>query len=209
MTTPAEAEIKEPVETEEIPKSELAALREKAAKHDSDGYKTRQVEKREKAIKDREDRAAQVEREKVAAELEAARDNPEELTAVQQRQRIRALELDLAKANQKAEALESEREEAEKETTRSRQEKAANEIATRLGVDSKFLLKVVPKLDADELEEYAKNLPKLGEEKTLTPASSRGRGSPGGLTAEMIGGMSPEERYAKRDEIAKLPLIKQ
>lgn len=201
MPEPTNVEITKPSEMVEIPKSELATIQEKARKHDRDSGRARILEKREQAIKDNEARLAQERATAAQAELDAVKDNPEGLTAVQQKHEIRRLKAEAEAAKQRAEQAEAERDEARGNTAKSEQERTVREIAERLGVDAKPLLKVAGKLNADELEEIAQTLPKLSGDRTLITDSGRMRGSGKTFTRQQIKDMSSAEYAASKEAI--------
>ena len=81
-------------------------------------------------------------------------------------------------------------------------------IATEHEVDDKLLMKVASKMTKEELEDFAKDLPKVGERQSmpLKLDSGRSSGKPGKLTVEQIKAMSSGEIMERRKEIAELPL---
>jgi len=125
----------------------------------------------ESAQKTRTDVLAEQERwqtERNEAEKEAAKEDPDALKSVQERQRQRAKDAELARKTQELSARETKVAEAEKKESESTKERNAREIATRLGVDSKLLVKLAKLTDGstEAIEAEAKILPTKGEPKT-------------------------------------------
>ena len=127
------------------------------------------------------DEAQEKQRRDDEAAQEAARGNPEQLSALQEKQAHRETKSKLTKTEQEL----SERDERLKlidgEKAEVTKESSAREIATRLDVDTNSLVKLAKLTDGSKeaIEEIAKSLPKKGEEKPplkLVPGATIGGG---------------------------------
>ena len=127
------------------------------------------------------DKAREQQKKRDDQELEDAKDNPEQLSALQEKQKHRETKSELAKTKQEL----SERDERLKlidgEKAEVTKESSAREIATRLDVDANSLVKLAKLTDGSKeaIEEIAKSLPKKGEAKPplkLIPGATIGGG---------------------------------
>lgn len=124
------------------------------------------------------------------AELEANRDNPDVLSRIRARQGEREQETELAKLKQELEEEKAKTVEAQEAEAKSTQERNAREIATRLNVDAKTLIKFTDG-STEAMEELAKSLPKKGETTTLTPDSGTTIGGKEITEADILKGKYP------------------
>ncbi len=187
MPEPTGVETKEPVETEEIPKSELQTLRTKAKEHDRYGGERRTLEKEQQAVKKREEALVQAQKDSDAGELAKA-DGDDEINTIKSRQTARTLRAENEELKRTQERLEGELVESRSGTAKSEQERTARELAGRLNVNPETLVKFAPNFkSAEELEEFALTQPKLTGEKTLTVDSGRGVGSAGQSLEALMG----------------------
>jgi len=113
------------------------------------------------------ERLARMEKEREEAELAAARDDPEKLTAVQERQRRRQTEADLEVARTELSTHKTRLAEYETREAEATKMTRAQEIAARLNVDPARLTKLVKLTDGspEAIEEVAKELPKVEDGK--------------------------------------------
>ncbi len=109
------------------------------------------------------------------AELEANMDKPSKITEIQARQTLRKRDAELDERERKLRESEDGHAEALKAVVESTKEQNAREIATRLNVEVKTLIKLAKFTDGSlgAIEDIAKDLPRKGETKTLTPDSGK------------------------------------
>lgn len=134
--------------------------------------------KSSQAIQDRLDKR---DKEEVEREREKYQDQPDKLNAITERQGRREAESKLTKVEQELEDEKAKTTEAQGVSAKYTKEQNAREIATRLGVDFKPLMKFTDG-SAEAMEDLAKSLPKVGETQTITPDSGKTIG--GGLSDE-------------------------
>jgi len=141
-----------------------------------------------------EQRIKALEQAREAAELEAARDDPPELARIRTQQAKMRAESDLATARAELNETKEQLKQRDAERAESMKERNAHEIATRLNVDAKRLVKLSKFTDGtvEAIEDIARDLPSLSERKDLRPDSSR-----------TIGGSASFEEI--RDEMIKNP----
>lgn len=126
-------------------------------------------------------------KEQTDAELEAARDNPEQLSGIRERQRRREMESQLEEARQELTDKTAKLTQYESRDAETARETKAVEIATRLNVDAARLIKMSKYTDGtpEAIEDLAKELPKKdGKPGGLRPDSSASIG--GGSTWEQV-----------------------
>jgi len=154
--------------------------------------------KSSQAIQDRLDKR---DREEVEREREKYQDKPDKLSAITEKQARREAESKLTKVEQELEDEKAKTAEAQGVSAKYTKEQNAREIATRLGVDFKPLMKFTDG-STEAMEDLAKSLPKKGETQTITPDSGKtiggGEGIPTNLEqfkkwVETI----PQEEYEK------------
>jgi hypothetical protein len=147
-------------------------------------------EKALKAANAAQERLTKMQKDQEEAELFAARDEPEKLSAIQERQKRRQAESELAEARQELNEHKERLQLTEKERAESTKERNAREIAVRLTVDAEKLVKLSRFTDGtvEAIEEIARELPKQG--KTLKPDSGGSIG--GNVTFEQV-----REEYIK------------
>lgn len=142
------------------------------------------------------------------SELETAKEQPDKLTVIRERQARRGAEAKLAKAEQELEGEKAKTAEAQEAVVKSTKERNAREIATRLNVDAKTLIKFTDG-SAEAMEELAKSLPQKGETKTLTPDSGKTIGGGKTYKSEEIlktldpSTMTPQQISEQVKELAK------
>jgi len=107
---------------------------------------------------------AQWQKEKDAAKLEAARDNPDTLSSVQAKQKQRDREAELARREEELKSSEAKHRAELDDLGKLKNERNALEVATRLNVDAELLLKFTDG-STKAMEELAAHLPKKGEVK--------------------------------------------
>ena len=136
----------------------------KKAKEASDKIAERAIARLEKFEKDQED-----------DELRRAEGDEKQLSAIKERQIRRQAESNLANKNTELEELTEKLRQAEDISGQYTKEQNAREIATRLDVDSKRLVKLAKLTDGSKeaIEELASELPKKGETKSLKVDSSK------------------------------------
>ena len=118
-------------------------------------------------------------RDQEAAELDAVRDEPEKLSAVQERQRRRATESELAAVRLELTDKTAKLTQHESRAAETARETKAREIAARLNVDPARVIKLSKFTDGspEAIEEIASELPKLqAETPGLRPDSNRSVG---------------------------------
>ncbi len=136
----------------------------KKAKEASDKIAERAIARLEKFEKDQED-----------DELRRAEGDEKQLSAIKERQIRRQAESNLANKNTELEELTEKLRQAEDISGQYTKEQNAREIATRLEVDPKRLVKLAKLTDGSKeaIEELASELPKKGETKSLRVDSSK------------------------------------
>ena len=142
------------------------------------GRTAKTFEKREEAVTKAEERMAKLVREKDEAELKAAKDDPDLLSAIGERQRNRERKSELDKREQELGKIKDEVEDIKKEVELTTQERNAREIATRLNVDAESLIKFTDG-SKEKMEELAKSLSKKGDIQPLKVDSSKTIGGEG------------------------------
>ena len=174
------------------------------------GRAAKALESKEKSIRDRESALAKWEAEREEALLESvASEKPEEkITLKAFKDKLRA---DKQALTAQQEAFNKERAEWEGAITDAKQtrfESGINTLATKHGVSAEVLKSKATKFgitDMTAIEELAEVMPKkIVAEK---PDSGKTTGGTSQLTPEMVARMSPDERYARRKEIEKIPLF--
>ena len=120
-------------------------------------------------------------READEAEIKAAEGNTEQLSAITERQSRRTVESDLESMTQERDEANEKLQGYAKIEASLKGEETANEVAERLGVDKKALVKLAKRTDwsVEAIEEIAGELPKKGESRELNPDSSRTIGAKG------------------------------
>ena len=122
------------------------------------------------------------------AELVAAGDDTEKQTTIRERQGRRTAESELVKVRSELDEEKAKTTEVEEKEAEHTKERNAREVATRLQVNAKTLLKFTDG-SVGAMEELARDLPKKGEAKTLTPDSGKTTGG-----AKDFSGLSPDEK---------------
>ncbi len=142
--------------------SESGRLRK--AKEASDKIAERAIARMEKFEKQIED-----------DELSRAEGDEKKISAINERRIRRQAETDLANKNTEVDELNEKLRQAEEISGQYTKEQNAREIATRLDVDSKRLVKLAKLTDGSKeaIEELASELPKKGETKSLKADSSK------------------------------------
>ncbi len=130
----------------------------KKAKEASDKIAERAITRLEKFEKEMEDE-----------ELRRAEGDEKKVSAINERRIRRQAETDLATMTQERDEEKEKRQQAEDIISESTKERKAREIATRLEVDPKKLIKLSKYTDGSDeaIEDIAKELPKKGETKSL------------------------------------------
>jgi len=138
-----------------------------------------------------EERINRMLKEQEDAELDANRDDADKLGTIRERQARRKAESELDKMRQELEDEKAKTVEAQEADAKHTKEQNAREVASRLEVDAKVLLKHTDG-SKEAMEDLAKELLQKGEKKTLKT-----------VTGETIGGGSSFEQI--RDAMIKNP----
>ena len=172
-------ELKETSEKEpESFTAEQVGERERKARSDAladIGRYKKSAEDAIKAVKAAEERINRMLKEQEDSELAAARDEPDKLTLIRERQARRMAESDLAKVRQELSEKDERVKLLDEQEAKSTKERNTREIATRLNVDANRLAKLAKLTDGslEAIEEIAKELPKKGETAPLRPDSGK------------------------------------
>jgi len=140
------------------------------------GRDAKSLEQREGKVKVAEERATETRKREFDARLEAARDNPDELTKLGAEQRAMKAEVKLAEVEQELGEEKERGKLLDEKEAKSTKEQNAREIVTRLGVDTKLLIELAKPTDGstEAIEAKAAMLPKKGEPKDpLRPDSGK------------------------------------
>jgi len=150
-------------------------------------------EKREQAVKAREDADAQREKAKYEADLEAASDDVEKTALIKARQIASTAVTRAERAEQELRDLREKGKLSDAEVAKTKLEVDTWEVAKRLDVDPEALLKTAKLTDGSKeaIETIASTLPKKGEAKAPLLTVS------GGKTRGGLGDLSPKERMAE------------
>jgi hypothetical protein len=144
-------------------------------------------------------------KEQEAAELEAASGNPEQLSAVQERQKRRRAESELESAKQQLDSANEKIKQIETEKSQTVLEQLVTKLAAKYNVSADRLSKLAKHTDGsqEEIEDLAKELPKIQTPQPLKTDSNLGNGGASDvLTNEQIEKMSAEE-YARHPSVKK------
>lgn len=160
------------------------------------GRTAKSLEKREETIKKAEKEAAQKDRERREAELEAARDDPDKLTAIEQRHKREERAAELSRREAELEAREERVKGVEEVAKKAEIREAAMKIALKHGVSLESLINFTDG-STEKMEELAKLLPKSGEEKPLKVDSGKTIGGEGASLEALLSkdwrGMNQQE----------------
>ena len=137
-----------------------------------------------KSVRAAEERIDRMLKQQEDDELEAAKEEPDRLSAIKERQTRRRVESELAKTKSELDGEKAKTTEAQEAEAKSTKERNAREIATRRVVDAKTLIKFTDG-SIEAMEELARSLPKKGEATTLKPDSGRTTGGSGGIPTNM------------------------
>lgn len=142
------------------------------------GRQRAEAEKALKAATAAQERLSKLEAERMEAELEAAKDQPDKIRLIRESQRRKALESKLEQAETELNEHKVRLTELTQKETESRKSQISREIATRLNVDPGTLAKLAKFTDgtAEAIEDIANNLPKLNTMNTFKPDSNRTSG---------------------------------
>lgn len=151
------------------------------------------VQASETAVKAAEAKVAEAQKAKDAAELEAARSDPDQLSAVQKKQALKAREDALAKSEAELARSKAEHQSDIGAAKTSQVEKKAMEIATQYKVDAATLVKFGGS-SPETMEELAKTL--VANKTGTTPLLPLTGGTIGGKD---LSGLSPKDRKEERD----------
>ncbi len=143
-------------------------------------------------------RMEKIQKEQDEAEEKAAEGNTEQLSAIKERQSRRLAESDLESVTLERDEAHEKLQGYAKIEASLKGEETANEVAERLGVDKKALVRLAKHTDwsTEAIEEIAGELPKKGETRELNPDSNRTIGAKG--REKII------EDYIKNPEDAKV-----
>jgi len=139
-----------------------------------------------KAAQAAEGRVKQMLQEQDKRELDEARDDPAQLTALQERQKRRQIESELAEARQELTQKSEQLTQAEARRTEIERERLVNEVSTRFKVDAGRLAKMAKFTEGtpEAIEDLAKELVGNDGKSGLKPDSNRAIG--GALGREQI-----------------------
>lgn len=145
------------------------------------GRQKAEAEKALKAATAAQERLAKLEQERLEAELEAAKDQPDRIKLIRESQRRKDLESKLEKAETELNEHKARITELSQKETESKKVTASQQIATRLNVDPVMLAKLAKFTDgtAEAIEEIAQSLPKIQPQNpapTFRPDSNRTSG---------------------------------
>jgi len=134
-------------------------------------------------------------------ELARAGGDEEKLSAIKERQARRKVESELVQTKSELEGEKAKTAEAQEAEAEHTKERNAREVATRLGVNAKTLMKFTDG-SVEAMEDLAKDLPKKGEPKDpLKPDSGKTTGGGKSFTRQQIADMSTEDFEKNQDEI--------
>ena len=155
-----------------------------------------------KAVKATEARIEKMLKDQEDGELEDARDNAEKLTAIRERQGKRRAEAELAKVQQELDENKERIKLLDEKEVESTKERNAREVASRLEVDAKRLVKLAKFTDGspEAIEEIAKELPTKEEKTPLKVDSGKTTGGSAGIPTNLERFKKwieelPQERY--------------
>ena len=157
----------------------------------------------QKAAKAANERIEQMVKDQEDAELKAAAGDEERTSAVKERQLRRQAESKLAETERERDEKDEELKTANEEKVEATKERKAREIASRLGVSEKLLVKLAKSTDGsiEAIEEIAKELPKKGETPALKVDSGKTIGGGKTITKKMLETMSVDEYKEHSKEI--------
>ena len=173
-------------ETTETPKTYTQAELDKAIRDARTavtadvGRLKAESDKAYKAATAASERLVRLQREQEERELESAKNEPDKLTAIRERQTRRQKETELEEAQKKLDEANTKLQELSTRDAETTRERTTREIAERLRVDTSRLTKLAKYTDgsAEAIEEIAKELPKLAPKQTTNfrPDSSEAAG---------------------------------
>lgn len=138
----------------------------------SAGRTAKSFEKREEAITKAEEKVAREKQEKYEAEKEAAKNDPDLLSAIERNRKASERKAELDERERKLNAMQEEVAGKLDKATKAEIKERAEEVATKHNVDAKSLVEFTDG-STEKMEELAKTLSKKGDEKTLKPDSGR------------------------------------
>ena len=140
-----------------------------------------------KAAQAAETRVDQMIKDQEDAELRAAAGDEERMSAIKERSLRRKAESDLTQTKSELDTKKEELDTANAEKTENAKERNARDAASRLGVDTKLLIKLVKSTDGstEAIEELAKALPTKEEKKSLKVDSGKTTGGGGGIPTNL------------------------
>jgi hypothetical protein len=209
---PAGADITSPETDGTTPKFTKAQLDEQVKKATADsrtemGRLKAESERLRKQSERTEQRITKILADQETAEMEAAKDKPDKVVILQERNARRKLEAELESERNARTVLEERQKVIDQEIAQSKRSQTVQEIATRLKVNPEKLARLSRYTDGSKeaIEEIAKEIspatPKPeGEDTTFHADSGRNRGGTGVLTAEQIEKM-PIGEYAKHPSV--------
>ncbi len=184
---------------ETFTKSQVEAEKQKATSDAlaAAGRTAKSLEKREGAVTKAEERIAQQHKERDEAELKAAGDDTDKLTAIETRRKERERKAELDERERKLNTIQEEVDGKLDKATKAEIKERAEEVAVKHSVDAKSLIEFTDG-STDKMEELAKMLPKKGEEKTLKVDSSKTIGS-----GEDLSSLTQVERAGRELKLAR------
>ena len=165
-----------------------------------------------KAAQAAETRVDQMIKDQEDAELKSAAGDEERMSAIKERSLRRKAESDLTQLKSELDTKNEELDTANAEKAENTKERNARDAASRLGVDSKMLVKLAKFTDGstEAIEDVAKELPKKDGGKSLKVDSGKTTGGGGGIPTDAtkfrtwVGNLSQKEYEQLRPEIEKM-----
>ena len=167
-----------------------------------------EADKTLKAAQAAQERVNRMIKEQEEFEEERYAEEPERLTEIRKRRSDKEVKAELAKLQSELNERNEQLKQRDVEKAELTKEQNVREIAMRLGVSAAKLARLAKFTDGstEAIEDIANDLPKVSADELFVADSGRTRGGGGGLTVEVISKMSPEERFARADEIAKISM---
>lgn len=194
--------------TQETPKAPPTFTEDQVKKAVSDalakaGREAKSLSEKETAIAAREKAISEAEARRETEERERLKDKPEELTIYDRKRQMDAEAKRIAEEKKAIEADKASHQAELDEAKALKHEMAVFNLATELNVDANTL-KDTGIADLEQLKKVGAMLPKKSVSVQVDSGKTAGGST---LTSEMISKMSPDERYARRAEIEKIPII--
>lgn len=192
---------------EDLQKVVQAALTQAGRDAKSLTQKERELATRTKTIEQQERELTQWRQQKEQAELEQARSDPNLLSAYQAKQMIREKETQIVQERARLESERAQMNDQMAELNKMVAEHTANTLAPGTTLTAEELMELSDS-KPERMRTLARKFPKQGASTAppSRPDSGMTLGAKGTLSAEDVRKMTPEERWARRAEIDKIPL---